>query len=40
MDAGDVIVQKDISEIYYFNLGNNYFGWILEDVAGYDQNKY
>ena len=34
MDSGDIIAQKDISEIFYFNLENNYFGWILEDVAG------
>ena len=40
MDSGDIIVQKDISEIYYYELENNYFGWILEDVAGNYENKY
>ena len=34
MDSGDIIVQKDISEIYFFDLEDNYFSWILEDVAG------
>ena len=34
MDSGDIIVQKDISEIYFFDLEDNYFSWILEDVSG------
>lgn len=34
MDSGDVIAQKDISEVYFFDLEDNYFSWILEDVAG------
>ena len=34
MDSGDIIAQKDLSEIYYYDLGDNYFSWILEDVAG------
>ena len=34
LDSGDVICQKDLSEIYFFDIGNNYFGWILELCAG------
>ena len=34
MDSGDIIAQKDLSEIYYYDLGDNYFSWILYDVAG------
>ena len=34
MDSGDVIAQKDISEVYFFDLEDNYFSWILEDIAG------
>ena len=34
MDSGDVFAQKDISEVYFYDLEDNYFSWILEDVAG------
>ena len=34
LDSGDILVYKDLSEIYFFDLEDNYFGWILEDVAG------
>jgi lipopolysaccharide biosynthesis glycosyltransferase len=34
IDSGDTIVQKDISEIFYYNIEDNYFSWILEDQAG------
>ena len=34
IDSGDVIVQKDISEIYFYDIGDNYFAFILENVAG------
>lgn len=40
IDSGDTIVQKDISEIFYYNLEDNYFSWILEDSAGNNKNKY
>jgi len=43
VDTGDVIAQKDISEVYNFNLEDNYFAWILEDTAGNenaDENKF
>ena len=35
LDSGDIIVQKDLSEVYFFELKDNYFGWILELCAGY-----
>ena len=34
LDSGDIIAQKDISEIFYYDLEDNYFGWILESCAG------
>ena len=40
LDSGDIIVQKDISEIYFYDLEDNYFACILEDVAGNYKNKY
>ena len=35
LDSGDIIVQKDLSEVYYYDIADNYFGWILEICAGY-----
>ena len=37
MDSGDIIVQKDLSEVYFYDIGNNYFGWTLEVCAGYNE---
>ena len=34
IDSGDIIAQKDLSEIYYFDLEDNYFAWTLEYFAG------
>ena len=34
LDSGDILCQKDLSEIYFYDLGDNYFGWILELTAG------
>jgi lipopolysaccharide biosynthesis glycosyltransferase len=34
MDCADIIVQKDLSELYFFDIGNNYFVFTLEDIAG------
>ena len=34
LDFGDTLCQKDLSEIYFYDIGNNYFGWILEFCAG------
>lgn len=35
LDSGDIIAQKDLSEIYFYDITDNYFGWILEICAGY-----
>lgn len=35
LDSGDIIAQKDLSEIYFYDLKDNYFGWTLEICAGY-----
>ena len=35
LDSGDIIVQKDLSEVYFYDIGDNYFGWMLEICAGY-----
>jgi len=34
LDSGDILAFKDLSEIYYFDLEDNYFGWILDSEAG------
>ena len=34
LDSGDIIAQKDVSEVFFFDLEDNYFSWILEDIAG------
>ena len=33
LDSGDIIAQKDLSEVFYFYMEYNYFSWILEDYA-------
>ena len=33
-DSGDVFANKDLSELYYFDIGDNYFVFSLEDIAG------
>ena len=35
LDSGDIISQKDLSEVYFYDIGDNYFGWMLEICAGY-----
>ena len=40
MDSADIIVQKDLSELYFFDIGNNYFVFSLEDIAGKLHNRY
>ena len=35
LDSGDIIAQKDLSEVYFYDIKDNYFGWILEICAGY-----
>ena len=34
LDSGDIIVQKDLSELYFFDIGKNYFVFSLEFGAG------
>ena len=34
LDSGDILANKDLSEIYFFELKNNYFAFTLEDIAG------
>ena len=34
LDSGDILCQKDLSEIYFYDIKKNYFGWILENCAG------
>lgn len=34
LDSGDILCQKDLSEIYFYDLEDNYFGWILDRCAG------
>ena len=34
MDSGDILAQKDLSEIFFFDLEDNYFAWTLEYFAG------
>ena len=34
LDSGDIIVQKDLSVIYFYDIKDNYFG-SLEILAGY-----
>ena len=35
LDSGDIIAQKDLSEVFFYDIGDNYFGWMLEVCAGY-----
>ena len=35
LDSGDIIVQKDLSEVYFYDIKDKYFGWILEICAGH-----
>ena len=34
LDSGDLFANKDLSEIFFFELKDNYFAFSLEDVAG------
>ena len=34
LDSGDILCQKDLSEVYFYDIKDNYFGWILEITAG------
>ena len=35
LDSADIIAKKDLSEIYFFDLEDNYFGFCLDFSAGY-----
>ena len=39
IDSGDTIAQKDVSEIFYYDLGDNYFGFTLDIITGNYENK-
>jgi len=34
LDSADIIVKKDLSEIYFFDLEDNYYGFALDIFAG------
>lgn len=34
MDSGDILAQKDLSEIFHFDLEDNYLAWTLKYLAG------
>ena len=34
IDSGDTITLKDLSEVYFFDIEDNYFTFSLEDIAG------
>ena len=34
LDSGDLFANKDLSEIFFFELNDNYFAFSLEDIAG------
>jgi len=39
LDAGDILAQKDISEVYFYDLEDNYFAYIIELDAGLKRSK-
>ena len=40
LDSADIIAKKDLSEIYFFDLENNYFAFSLGMSAGLNDNIY
>lgn len=40
LDSADIIAKKDLSEIYYFDIENNYFAFALDIYAGKDHKYY
>jgi hypothetical protein len=34
LDSADIIAKKDLSEIYFFDLEDNYYGFALDIIAG------
>ena len=40
MDCADIIAKKDLSEMYFFDIGDNYFVFSLEKIAGKFHKEY
>ena len=40
LDSADIIAKKDLSEIYFFELGDNYFAFSLGMIAGKKDDYY
>ena len=40
LDSADIIAKKDLSEIYFFDLEDNYFGFTLDIFAGKELKMY
>ncbi len=40
LDSADIIAKKDLSEIYFFDLEDNYFGFALDIFAGKSDHHY
>ena len=39
IDSGDILAKKDLAELYFFNIEDNYFVFSLAEIAGkYDKN--
>ena len=38
IDSGDLLVNKDLSELYFFDIGDNYFVFSLDEYAGTSNN--
>ena len=34
LDSGDIVVNKDLSELYFYDMGDNYFVFTLDEYAG------
>ena len=34
LDSGDILVNKDLAELYFFDMGDNYFVFSLDEYAG------
>jgi lipopolysaccharide biosynthesis glycosyltransferase len=34
IDSADIIAKKDLSQLYFFDIGDNYFAFSLENIAG------
>lgn len=39
IDSGDTIAQKDISEVFFYDIGDNYFGLTLDYNTGNNKTK-